>query len=55
MGFLDFAGSGVVHLCGATAALAGVILLGARKGKYGENGEIHPIPGCNMPLATRHR
>lgn len=52
MGFLDFAGSGVVHLCGATAALAGVILLGARAGKYGANGEIHPIPGCNMPLAT---
>lgn len=52
LGFLDFAGSGVVHLCGATAALAGVILLGARKGKYGQNGEIRPIPGCNMPLAT---
>jgi Amt family ammonium transporter len=52
LGFLDFAGSGVVHLCGATAALAGVLLLGARKGKYGENGEIYPIPGCNMPLAT---
>ncbi len=52
LGFLDFAGSGVVHLCGATAAAAGVLLLGARKGKYGENGEIHPIPGCNMPLAT---
>jgi Amt family ammonium transporter len=52
MGFLDFAGSGVVHLCGATAALAGVILLGARRGKYGANGEVYPIPGCNMPLAT---
>jgi len=52
LGFLDFAGSGVVHLCGATAALAGVILLGARKGKYGKDGSVHPIPGCNMPLAT---
>ncbi len=52
LGFSDFAGSGVVHLCGATAALAGVLLLGARKGKYGANGSIHPIPGCNMPLAT---
>jgi Amt family ammonium transporter len=52
LGFFDFAGSGVVHLCGASAALAGVILLGARKGKYGANGEINPIPGCNMPLAT---
>ncbi len=51
-GFSDFAGSGVVHLCGATAALAGVLLLGARKGKYGKNGEIHPIPGANLPLAT---
>jgi Amt family ammonium transporter len=51
-GFSDFAGSGVVHLCGATAALAGVILLGARKGKYGKNGEINPIPGANLPLAT---
>lgn len=50
--FNDFAGSGVVHLCGATAALAGVILLGARKGKYGPNGEVHPIPGANLPLAT---
>ena len=52
LGFNDFAGSGVVHLCGAAAALAGVLLLGARKGKYGKNGSIHPIPGANMPLAT---
>jgi len=52
MGFLDFAGSGVVHLCGAAAALAGVLLLGARKGKYGTNGQVNAIPGCNLPLAT---
>ncbi|WP_375058507.1 ammonium transporter [Zobellella sp. DQSA1] len=51
-GFTDFAGSGIVHMAGAAAALAGVLLLGARKGKYGKNGEIHPIPGSNMPLAT---
>ena len=51
-GFQDFAGSGVVHMCGASAALAGVLLLGARKGKYGPNGEVMPIPGANMPLAT---
>lgn len=51
-GFKDFAGSGVVHLAGASAALAGVILLGARKGKYGPNGEIHAITGANLPLAT---
>ena len=51
-GFQDFAGSGVVHMCGAAAALAGVILLGARRGKYGANGSINPIPGANMPLAT---
>ncbi|MDQ7091281.1 MAG: ammonium transporter [Methylococcales bacterium] len=52
LGFYDFAGSGIVHLCGATAAVAGIILLGARKGKYDNDGNITPIPGCNMPLAT---
>ncbi|MEL7536770.1 MAG: ammonium transporter [Pseudomonadota bacterium] len=52
VGFLDFAGSGVVHMCGAAAALAGVILLGARKGKYGPDGQINAIPGANLPLAT---
>ncbi|NRH27715.1 ammonium transporter [Pseudomonas sp. MS19] len=51
-GFLDFAGSGVVHMAGAAAALAGVLLLGARKGKYGPNGQVNAIPGCNLPMAT---
>jgi Amt family ammonium transporter len=50
--YFDFAGSGTVHLCGAAAALAGVILLGARKGKYGKNGQINAIPGANLPLAA---
>lgn len=52
LGFSDFAGSGIVHMAGASAALAGVLLLGARKGKYGKNGEINAIPGANLPLAT---
>ena len=51
-GFSDFAGSGIVHMAGAAAALAGVILLGARKGKYGENGKVNAMPGANLPLAT---
>ena len=52
LGFSDFAGSGIVHLAGAAAALAGVLLLGARKGKYGRDGHIIAIPGANLPLAT---
>ncbi len=52
LGFSDFAGSGIVHMAGAAAALAGVLLLGARKGKYGPNGEVHAIPGSNLPLAA---
>ena len=52
LGFSDFAGSGIVHMAGAAAALAGVILLGARKGKYGPQGQAQAIPGANLPLAT---
>jgi Amt family ammonium transporter len=51
-GYSDYAGSGIVHMAGAAAALAGVLLLGARKGKYGPNGEVRAIPGANLPLAT---
>jgi Amt family ammonium transporter len=51
-GFSDFAGSGIVHLAGAAAALAGVLVLGARKGKYGKDGSVNAIPGANLPLAT---
>ena len=50
-GFSDFAGSGVVHLCGAAAALAGVMVLGSRKGKY-KDGKVQAMPGANLPLAT---
>ena len=52
LSYSDYAGSGIVHMAGASAALAGVILLGARKGKYGANGEVNAIPGANLPLAT---
>jgi Amt family ammonium transporter len=51
-GFSDFAGSGIVHMAGASAALAGVLLLGARKGKYTADGRVNAIPGANLPLAT---
>lgn len=52
VGYSDYAGSGIVHMAGAAAALAGVLVLGPRKGKYGKDGSIHAIPGANMPLAT---
>ncbi|WNO09008.1 ammonium transporter [Teredinibacter sp. KSP-S5-2] len=52
LGWSDFAGSGIVHLAGASAALSGVLFLGARKGKYGPNGQVNAIPGANLPLAT---
>jgi Amt family ammonium transporter len=52
LGFSDFAGSGIVHMAGAAAALSGVLLLGARKGKYAADGTVTPIPGANLPLAT---
>ena len=51
-GYSDYAGSGIVHLAGAAAALAGVLLLGPRRGKYGPKGEARAFPGANMPLAT---
>ncbi len=51
-GFSDFAGSTIVHSVGGWAALAGAIVLGARKGKYGPDGRVNPLPGANLPLAT---
>ncbi|MGB1141479.1 MAG: ammonium transporter, partial [Halioglobus sp.] len=52
LSYSDYAGSGIVHLAGAAAALAGVLLLGPRAGKYGADGSVKPIPGANLPLAT---
>lgn len=52
LGYSDYAGSGIVHFAGAVAALAGVLLLGPRKGKFGPNGQVNALPGANLPLAT---
>lgn len=52
LGYADYAGSGIVHMAGAAAALAGVIMLGPRKGKYGSGGQVRAIPGANLPLAA---
>tara|TARA_R110002096_G_scaffold28699_4_gene86783 strand:+ start:10904 stop:12181 length:1278 start_codon:yes stop_codon:yes gene_type:complete len=52
LSYSDYAGSGIVHLAGAAAALAGVLILGPRKGKYTKDGKVRAIPGANLPLAT---
>ena len=52
MGFSDFAGSTLVHSVGGWAALSGALVVGARAGKYGTGGAIHPMPGSSIPLAT---
>ena len=52
MGYSDYAGSGTVHLCGAAAALAVVLVLGPRKGKYAADGTTLPMPGSNIPMAA---
>ena len=51
-GFVDFAGSTIVHSVGGWAALTGIIILGARKGKYPAGGGVKPMPGSNLPMAT---
>ncbi len=52
MGFVDYAGSTIVHSVGGWAALTGAIILGARKGKFGKGGRVNPLPGSNIPMAT---
>ena len=52
LGFSDYAGSTIVHSTGGWAALTGALIIGARKGKYGPDGKVNPIPGANLPLAT---
>ena len=51
-GFLDFAGSTIVHSVGGWAALAGALMLGARRGKYDRDGTVNPMPASSLPLAT---
>ena len=51
LGFVDFAGSSVVHGVGGWVALAAVIVVGPRQGRFGDQGEVHNIPGSNLPLA----
>ncbi len=52
LGFYDFAGSTLVHSVGGWGALVGAVILGARLGKFGKDGKVHPIPGSNLPMAT---
>ncbi|MBL38992.1 MAG: ammonium transporter [Xanthomonadales bacterium] len=52
IGYSDYAGGGIVHMAGAFAALAGVLLLGPRQGKYTADGRARALPGANLPLAT---
>jgi len=52
VGYSDYAGSGTVHLCGAAAALAVVMVLGPRNAKYAPDGTSLPIPGSNIPMAA---
>ena len=52
LSYSDYAGSGIVHMAGAAAALAGVLVVGARKGKYAADGSVQAMPGANLPLAT---
>jgi Amt family ammonium transporter len=52
MGFIDFAGSTVVHSIGGWVALAGIIVLGPRLGRFGRNGQVHYLAGHNLPLVA---
>lgn len=52
LGFIDFAGGGAVHSIGAWSALAGVLVLGPRLGRFGKQGEVRDIPGHNLPMVA---